>query len=139
MKLFYPPLVSHQDAMRLVTSAVDFAFERKLAIVSCVVDTTGRIKAKLSMDGAPVIAETLVEKKAKTALLSMDSHAFFQAIKSDAAKLHSFAALNDITFLAGGSPLVYDGQLVGAFAVAGALPEQDADIAAQALKIIQGG
>jgi uncharacterized protein GlcG (DUF336 family) len=139
MDLYCPPLVSHPFALKLVAEATDLALKKRLAIVSCVVDTTGRVKAKLSMDGAPLIAETLVEQKANTALLSLSSGDFGAAVENNPAHRESFSSLDKITLLGGGFPLFNDGQLVGAFAVAGALPEQDAEIAQLAMSALQVG
>ncbi|MCY4044927.1 MAG: heme-binding protein [Cellvibrionales bacterium] len=137
MDLYCPPLVSHQFALKLVAKATDLALKEHLAVVSCVLDTTGRVKAKLAMDGVPLIAETLVEQKANTALLSISSGDFGEAVEANAAHRESFSSLDDITLLSGGFPLFKEGQLVGAFAVAGALPEQDAEIAQCAMQALK--
>lgn len=136
MKVFHTPLIGHETALRLVATATDIAEQKGLAIVSCVIDTSGRAKAKLSMDGAPAIADTLVEQKAHTALFGMESAAFGEAIEGDIKGLHSFSSLETLTLLPGGFPLFHEGKPVGAFAVGGALPEQDVEIAKMALAAI---
>lgn len=138
MKPSLIPSISCADALSLVTKAAQIATEQNLTICAAVIDGHGRSKAFVSMDGVPVIADKLVFKKANTALMSLPSNAFFDAISESPDKLHSFANLDDLTFLAGGLPLVYDRTIVGAFAVAGALPEKDLDIALEALAAIKG-
>lgn len=125
--------ISHQAAQQLVSQAVDVAEAMGIAVSTCVVDIHGRVKAKITMDGAPVIADELVEKKAKTALLGLSSASFAEAVAGLQDIQHSMLQLEQITLLGGGYPLLVDGRLVGGFAVGGGTVEQDCQCAERVL------
>ena len=126
--------ISHHGALQLVNKAVNFASKANFSISVCVIDSHGRVKAKVTMDNASLIADELVEKKARTALLGLSSADFADAVKDVPPVMHSMLALADITALGGGLPIIVDGQIVGALAVGGALPDQDIACAQHALK-----
>lgn len=117
--------ISHTSALELVNKAVEHAQTMKIAISACVVDVHGRVKAKVVMDGAALIADELVERKARTALLGMASGDFGRAVQGLPDIAQSMLQLPQITLLGGGYPLYADGVLAGAFAVGGATVEQD--------------
>ena len=125
MQCIHEKNISHAAALNLINNAVLVATEMSIAISACVVDRNGRVKAKLTMDGASLIADELVEKKAKTALLGLPSEAFAQAVKDLPEVAHSMLQLEPMTLLGGGLPIIVDNELVGAFAVGGATVEQD--------------
>ncbi len=135
MNTYCPKLVSHTEAAKLVQAATAVAEDMGIAIVSVVIDRHARVKAKIAMDNVAVIAESLVEKKANTALLGLTSEAFSASIQPQASQFHSFVSHQDLTLLPGGFPLMVDGELIGAFAIAGALPEQDVSCAKAAMKL----
>ena len=125
--------ISHASALQLVSQSIAGAEAMGIAVSACVVDVHGRIKAKVTMDGAPVIADELVEKKARTALLGLSSAAFAEAVTAQQDILHSMLQLQQITLLGGGYPLFVEGRLVGGFAVGGGTVEQDRHCAEQVL------
>lgn len=117
--------IAHVSALELVNKAVEHARAMNIAISACVVDVHGRVKAKVVMDGAALIADELVERKARTALLGMASGDFGRAVASLPDIAQSMVQLPQITLLGGGYPLHANGVLVGAFAVGGGTVEQD--------------
>lgn len=126
--------ISHGSALALINEAASIATEMNIAVAACVLDAAGRIKAKMVMDGAPVIADELVEKKAKTALLGMGSQDFAGAVQDLPAVRDSMLQLSGMTLLGGGLPLMVDGVLVGAFAIGGGTVDQDIDCAQKVLE-----
>ncbi len=128
--------ISHVAAMGIAEKAVKFATNMHIAISVCVVDLDGRIKAKLTMDGAPLIADELVEKKARTALLGMSTASFKQWIRENPELMQSFLALENITVVNGGYPLWFKGRVIGAFAIGGGTAEQDEICADAVIKYI---
>jgi uncharacterized protein GlcG (DUF336 family) len=125
--------ISHVSALALVNKAVECATAINITISACVVDMHGRVKAKVTMDGTSIIADELVEKKARTALLGLSSSDFAGAVKDAPDIAQSMLQLPQITLLGGGYPLYEQGKLVGAFAVGGAMVDQDMACAEQVL------
>lgn len=117
--------ISHASALQLASMAVEKAEEMGIAISACVVDIQGRVKAQVIMDGTAIIADELVVKKARTALLGMPSADLGEAVAASPIIAQSMLQLNQVTLLGGGFPLLVAGQIVAGFAVGGALVEQD--------------
>ncbi|HEY9036338.1 MAG TPA: heme-binding protein [Pseudomonadales bacterium] len=130
-------LLSADKARVLALAAIDMAREQGVAVAVAVVDAAGQLKAFLADDQSPWVATELSQRKAKTALLGLESGALGQALVDQTALLHSFSAVPGVTLLAGGIPVRVDGQVVGAIGVGGGSPEQDADIARQALALAE--
>lgn len=133
MKIIQQASISHDSALQLVTAAVNAAQDMQIAISACVINVHGRVLAKVSMDGASLIADELVEKKARTALSGLSSADFGLAVETLPAIRDSMLQLSGITLLGGGFPLRANGVVVGAFAVGGALLDQDIACAMQAM------
>jgi uncharacterized protein GlcG (DUF336 family) len=87
-----------------------------------VVDEGGNLKALRRMGGAPLVSiQTATNKAYAAAAIGMSVDDFFQAIKEDAAAVASFASRPGLCLIAGGVPLIVDGELVGGIGVAGAM------------------
>lgn len=133
MKIVQQTSISHESALQLVTAAVNTAQQMQIAISACVVNSHGRVLAKVTMDGAALIADELVEKKARTALGGLSSQDLGAAVEALPAIRDSLLQLPGITLLGGGFPLYREGEIMGGFAVGGALVDQDIACAKQAL------
>jgi uncharacterized protein GlcG (DUF336 family) len=125
MKTISQASVSSEQALALLQQAESTAAQMNLRVAVCVVDIHGRVKAKWVKDGCPLIADDLVERKARTALLGMASEDFAQALASAADVRASMLQLPHISLLGGAYPLLHEGEVVGAFAVAGATVDED--------------
>jgi uncharacterized protein GlcG (DUF336 family) len=87
-----------------------------------VVDEGGNLKALRRVHGAPLVSiETATNKAYAAAAIGMPVDDFFQAIKDDPAAVASFATRPGLALVAGGVPLMVDGELVGGIGVAGAM------------------
>jgi uncharacterized protein GlcG (DUF336 family) len=87
-----------------------------------VVDEGGNLKALWRMGGAPLVSiSTATNKAYAAAAIGMPVDDFFRAIKEDAAAVASFASRPGLSLIAGGVPLILDGELVGGIGVAGAM------------------
>jgi len=128
--------ISSVSALALINKAVEVAQQMNISIAACVVDAGGRVRAKVVMDGTTLIADELVEKKARTALLGLPTDQFAEALKDAPAIAQSMMQLSAITLLGGGYPLFEGGLLVGAFAIGGALIDQDMACASVVLEQI---
>lgn len=129
--------ISHSFAAELTAAAVAYAENNSIAIATCVVDIHGRIKSLQVMDGAAIIADDLVVKKAKTALLGLSSQDFAEAVSAVPAIEKSMLELPQITLLGGGYPIIENEQIIAAFAVGGATVDMDIACAEAALDAVQ--
>ena len=129
--------ISHSSAMQLTQAAEAFAKKKGLTIAACVVDMHGRVKSLVVMDNAPLIADELVVKKARTALVGMSSADFAEAIAPLPAMEKSMLDLQHITLLGGGFPIFNQQQLIGAIAVGGATVDMDIACAEAALQAVK--
>lgn len=125
MKTIEQISIASTQALEIINDTVSEATNMGLHIAACVVDCNGRVKAKVVMDGASIIADVLVEKKARTALCGLSSEDFAGAVGQFDDIRQSMLQLEGITLLGGGYPLIVDGRVVGAFAVGGATVDQD--------------
>lgn len=125
--------ISQAGASKIVAAALKVAIQTQINIVCFVVDNNGRVKAQMTMDDAPVIADTMALQKARTALLGLPSAALGEALESGSGDFHSILKQPGANFLAGGVPIVHQGQMLGALGIGGATPEQDLACAQAAL------
>ncbi|WP_035693063.1 GlcG/HbpS family heme-binding protein [Azospirillum halopraeferens] len=126
-------------ARRLAEAAVSRAGAMGLRIHVHVVDHAGEPLVYLRMPGAPPPARLVSERKACTAASYRQPTAAWKdklAHKPHVAM--GLAAHPRIALIGGGVPILHDGTVVGAIGVAGALEEQDMEIAAAALAEVIG-
>jgi uncharacterized protein GlcG (DUF336 family) len=88
------------------------------------------------MDGAPLVSvETATNKVYAAAAIGMAPDDFYAAIKADGAAVASFANRAGLALIAGGPPVLIDGQVAGGIGVAGAMTgAEDGRIAEAALE-----
>jgi glc operon protein GlcG len=128
------------DACRLmVDEAVREATKMAVPVTVIVVDESGVWKEAVRMDGAPLISvETAINKAYAAAAVGMPPDDFYSAIQSDGAAVASFATRPGVALIAGGMPVVVDGQVAGAVGVAGAMTgAEDRRIAEAAVARLQ--
>ncbi len=125
--------ISLESSWQLLGKTLEQAKAENLNVAACVVSAGGRTLAKFVMDGAPLIADELIERKARSALLGLSSQQFGEILAENVAVRDSMMGLGELTLLGGGLPIMHDGQLLGAFAVGGALVEQDVALAEKVL------
>lgn len=126
--------ISYSEALKWVNKACEIATEQELALACCVVDVTGRVIAKVVMDGSAVIADELVEEKAKAALLGLSTKTMHDAMADALPQAMSLLQLDGFTLMAGGAPIIQNGHIIGAVAVGGATSEQDEQCLQQLLQ-----
>jgi glc operon protein GlcG len=131
--------VSLHDAQLLVARALDTAQEHSAdgAAVACaVVGSGGELVAFAAHDACAALPRTVALRKAHTALALRRSTTIVQAdCQSGRLDLDRLADA-DLLALPGGIPIVVDGAVVGAIGVSGLTAEQDADLAAMALTVL---
>lgn len=134
------PTISDQWAARLLAGAVDEARRIDVRVTVVIVDESGVMKAMTRMDGAPLVSiETARSKAYAAAAIGMPPDDFYAAIASDGAAVASFATRPGLALIAGGLPVVVDGQIAGAIGVAGAMTgAEDRRIAEAAVAAVDG-
>ena len=114
--------LSAAQARRMVDDAVRQAMAMTLPVTVAVVDESGVIKEFKRMDGAPLVSvETAIHKAYAAVAIGMPPDEFFTIIESNPAAVASFANRPDLALIAGGLPVVVDGEVAGAIGVAGAM------------------
>jgi uncharacterized protein GlcG (DUF336 family) len=108
----------------------------EVPVTVAVVDESGVLKQLGRMDGAALVSvQTAMNKAYAAAAIGMPTDDFYAAIESDAAAVASFAHRPGLALIAGGLPLLVEGQVAGAVGIAGAMTgEDDRRIAEAALK-----
>ena len=134
------PTLTSATCRRIVDEAIREATEMAVQVTVVVVDESGVWKDAARMDGAPLISvQTAINKAYAAAAIGMPPDDFYAAIASDPAAVASFATRPGIALIAGGLPVLVDGQVAGAVAVAGAMTgAEDRRIAEAALARTQG-
>jgi uncharacterized protein GlcG (DUF336 family) len=128
--------VSAATARHIIDAAVAAAEKMGVPVTVAVVDESGVLKHLGRMDGAALVSvQTAMNKAYAAAAIGMPTDDFYTAIESDAAAVASFANRPGLALIAGGLPLLVEGQVAGAVGVAGAMTgEEDRRVAELALK-----
>ena len=134
MQIHQQQHVSYTQAKAILDYTWLLAKQEELAIAACVIDANGRLIAKMVMDGCSHIADALIEQKASTALLGLSSQDFGVVMQQQDLLKDSMLKLEQLTFIGGGFPLQHESQIIGAFAVGGALVDQDIALAKSVLE-----
>ena len=116
------PTLSAAEARQIVDDAVNEAMATAAPVSVAVVDESGVLKEFQRMDSAPLVSvQTAMKKAYAAAAMGMPPDEFFTVIQSDPAAVASFAHDPRLSFVAGGLPVVVDGDVAGAVGVAGAM------------------
>lgn len=114
-------VISHQAVMRLLSLAEGRARQLNIAITAVVIDSTGRLRGKLVMDGASIIADDIVEKKARAALLGLTPEALSEAMAEQPLMAQSLMQGGGLSYLPGAKAVYNEsGAIIGALAIGGA-------------------
>jgi glc operon protein GlcG len=134
------PTLSLELSRRLVDAAVAAATARGLSVTVVTVDESGVLREARRMDGAPLVSlQTAISKAYAAAAIGMPPDDFFAAIETDPAAVASFANRPGLALIAGGLPVLANGQVAGAVGVAGAMTAvEDRAIAEAALAGTEG-
>jgi glc operon protein GlcG len=105
---------------RLVDAAVAAAAAGGLRVTVVTVDESGVLREVRRMDGAPLVSlQTAISKAYAAVAIGMPPDDFFAAIEPDPAAVASFANRPGLALIAGGLPVLADGQVAGAIGIAG--------------------
>lgn len=119
--------LSDEGALRALTAASEDAKKRGVRVSIAVVDANGQLLAFRRIGNAfPATIDNAVGKASTAAQMGRPSAALQETI--DKGRL-SYLALQGLTPLRGGVPILVSGKLVGGIASSGAPPEVDESIA----------
>lgn len=115
-------VLGEAEARSILDAAAAAARSDGLAMSIAVTDDSGPPLALLRLDGAGLMTPKVAEQKARTAaLIRAPSRRLADRIAAEPALLR----LTDYLPMAGGLPIVVDGQCVGAIGISGGTPDQD--------------
>lgn len=122
VKVLLRPTLSETRSRLLLDTAVREATAMSVRVTVVVVDESGVVKEMLRMDGAPLVSvQTAMNKAYAAAAIGMPPDDFYDAIKADGAAVASFGTRPGLALIAGGIPVLADGQVAGAIGLAGAM------------------
>ena len=125
----YGPPISLQAAKKAMAAAELEAAKNSWAVVIAIVDSGGQLVMLHRLDNVQHASIRIAHGKARTALeFRRETKALEEAIARGGAGLR-LLALDDVTPLEGGMPIVMDGRIIGAIGVSGVASAQDAQIA----------
>jgi len=116
------------DVKVVLEASTRFATDKQWAVSIAVVDDGGHLLGMVRLDGAAPISAQIAPAKAHTAALGRrESSGYETMINEGRTAFLSVPGLSGL--LAGGVPIVVDGQVVGAVGVSGVKPNEDVQIA----------
>ena len=136
-----PAGVGHVLALELIDAAMRHAATIGKPFCVTVLDVGGNSKAAVRMDGAPLMSIQISRDKAYTAVgFGLPTEAWVDRIKgNDQLMIGATAAIDRLVTMAGGIPLVVEGELIGAIGVSGGTPDEDRSVATAAIDAVAGG
>ena len=134
------PTISAVWAETMISAATYRAAALSVAVTVVVVDESGVVKSMTRMNGAPLVSvQTGINKAYAAAAIGMPPDDFYSAIETDGAAVASFATRPGLALIAGGLPVVVDGQIAGGVGVAGAMTgAEDRSVAEAAVAAVTG-
>jgi glc operon protein GlcG len=130
----YKPILTAEDARRMLDAALETARSQDLTMSVAVVDGGGYSLALQRMDGAGLMTPKVAMEKARTAaLIRAPSGRLADRLAAEPALLR----LTDYLPMAGGLPVTIEGQCVGAIGVSGGTPIQDEQVGAAGLAALE--
>ena len=125
----YGTPINFEKAKKALAAAEEEAVKNKWHVVITIVDSTGHLVALSRLDNVQYASLRIAEGKARTALdFRRPTKALEDAVAGGGAGLR-FLAIEGLTPLEGGIPIVVDGKIIGAIGVSGVTSAQDAQIA----------
>lgn len=121
-------------AKAVAAAAAAKAGKEGWSVVIAILDASGHLLYLERADGTQLASVSVAQEKARTALMfRRPSQAFEDMILG--GKTHMMG-LPGVTPVAGGLPLSWRGEIVGAIGVSGVLSSQDAEVAQSGLAVL---
>lgn len=133
----YGAPITLEMAKKVMAAAEAEADKNKWPVVITILDSGGNMVMLHRYEDAQLASLPLAEGKARTALMfKRPSKALEDTIAAGGAGLR-FAALQNVTPLAGGNLIIVDGKIVGAIGVSGVTSAQHAQIVQAGLDAVK--
>jgi len=133
--MYNQTILSHTDAMTIITAIQERADRENKGLAAAVVDAHGELLAFLRTDGCRLSCIMIAMSKAYTAAREqISSKELGQRALSpdDGFPMTNFGELRYVTW-GGGLPIRHNGQVVGAVGVSGLTEDEDIDYAQQGI------
>lgn len=121
MKSINKKSLSYETCLIMGEAAIIKAKELKINISITFLDESGVLKAFFRMDHAPLVSVDASRKKAYTAvgLGIATGDSWYSFIKDDPILFHGVQHFSEFILLGGGSPILDDGEIIGAIGISG--------------------
>ncbi|WP_338514721.1 heme-binding protein [Pseudomonas poae] len=119
--------LANDEVDRILKEASSFAKDKAWPVAIAVCDDGGHPLGLVCLDqSAPISAYIALEKARTAALGRRESKAYEDMVNSGRT---AFLSAPQLTSLAGGIPIIVDGQVIAAIGVSGVKPEEDISVA----------
>ncbi|GCE03546.1 GlcG/HbpS family heme-binding protein [Dictyobacter aurantiacus] len=130
--------ISLELAQKLIAAVVKVAKTQQVAVTAMVVDCGGHPVTLARMDGMAYPFTEVSRRKALTGCsFNTPTHLLVQYFAHQPELSQGVQATPEILILAGGFPIIVNGECVGGLGIAGGRGTQDQDIGAHALAALQ--
>jgi glc operon protein GlcG len=126
--------LSLDDAKAVAAAAAAKAGKEGWSVVIAILDASGHLLYLERADGTQLASVSVAQEKARTALMFRRPSQVFEDMILG-GKIHVMG-LPGVTPVAGGLPLSWRGEIVGAIGVSGVLSSQDAEVAQSGLAVL---
>ena len=121
------PLLTLEDAKRMVAAAEAEALSHQWNVVIAICDDGGHLVLLHRLDGVAPISSTIAPAKARAAALGKRETKLYEDMINEGRTAFLSAPLDGM--IEGGVPIVVDAHVVGAIGVSGVKSSEDAQIA----------
>ena len=128
--------ITLEDAKKAMTAAEAEARKNNWAVAIAIVDAGANLILFEKIDDTQLGSVNIAIGKAKTALNFKRPTKALEDLVAGGRQV--FLALEGITPLQGGLPVVADGKVIGAVGVSGVMSSQDEQVAQAAVNVLQG-
>lgn len=127
----YGLIITIAQAQMAISAAMSKAEKNNWKVAITILEPNGQLVAFAKMDGTQYGSVDISRAKAKTAALLKRPSKFYENSVNDGTTPETLSLLSLIGDVAsdGGLPLIYDGEIIGAIGVSGALSSQDGQVA----------
>ena len=128
--------ISWEASAKLALAACQHAIKLRCCIAVAIVDDSGNEKAFSKMDSVPLLGAENAHRAAFTSLLGIPTGNLLSNFARQKNIATTLPFMDKVSFIAGGFPIISEGQIIGGIGVGGASELEDTDCAVHALREI---
>jgi glc operon protein GlcG len=121
------PMLTAEDVKRIATACEAEALKNNWAVTIAICDDGGHLLWLQRLDGAAPVSATIGPRKAITSAIGRRESGVYEKMVNEGR--FSFLAVDAVTPLEGGAPIIVDGHVIGAVGVSGVKSSEDLQIA----------